>query len=122
MKPVQSTTKPCFIYSDGSLELPSGALRPNYRYTHRIIRTVADLKATLRAGQYTWPGGYQMYLVGSDGSVLSFEGARADLEAVIEHIWNGGDLVCQVNYEDQHLYCDATGNRIPPCYVDDEEE
>lgn len=111
-----------FIYSDGSLELPSGSLRPNYRYHHRIIRTVADLKATLRAGQYAWPGGYQMYMFGSDGSILSFDGARQDLEAVIEHIWNGGDLVCEINYDDPYLFCDVTGNRIPSCSLDDEEE
>ena len=36
-------------------------LRSNYCRTHRNIKSVADLKATLRNGaHYAWPGGYPL--------------------------------------------------------------
>lgn len=54
----------------------SPPVRPVYRRHFAIIESVAELKATLRAGPYTWPGGYQLYFITSDGGALSFDSAR----------------------------------------------
>ena len=48
----------------------SAPLRADYCLGHRDINTVAQFKSTLRNGAYAWPGGYQMYLICSDGAPL----------------------------------------------------
>jgi hypothetical protein len=106
----------------------SGAdpLRRSYRCTYREIKTVAQLKATLRSGQFAWPGGYQLYFVASDGCALSFEGVKQSLtdcySAIKHRLGNGWRIVgCDVNYEDEELYCAHTGKVIPSAYGSDEE-
>ncbi len=98
-------------------------LRPNYSRTHREINSVADFKATLRAGAYAWPGGYQLFLITSDGSTLSFDGARAELRNIIDSIQtNANDgwrvVACDINYEDSDMYCAHTNKLIPAAYGD----
>jgi hypothetical protein len=98
-------------------------LRENYRHTHRNIATVADLKATLRAGSHAWPGGYPLYFVTSDGGVLSFETVRNEFENVrwsIKNKCGDGWLVvgCDVNWEDSELTDDHTGDKIESAYGD----
>ena len=51
-------------------------LRANYAIHCGSIKSVADLKATLRAGGFAWPGGYPLYFVTSDGGALSFATVR----------------------------------------------
>lgn len=110
------------IYSDGSLEIAhSGVLRINFRQHHSAIASVADLKATLRAGSYTSLGCYPLYLLTHDGEPLSFEAARAEFRQIayaIQHKLNDGWRVvaCDVNYEDVDLVCAHTGKPIPAAY------
>ena len=80
-------------------------LRTNYSRTHREIETVADLKATLRAGQYAWPGGYQMALFTEDGAILCYGCARKEIESVmysVKHKCNDGWMIIgtDILYED----------------------
>lgn len=93
-------------------------LRPNYRYHHREIRSVADLKACLRAGKHTWPGGYACYFVTSDGAVLSFEAVREELRNVMDSIrhnlrdgWKVVGMGCTAD-DDEPPVCDHTGMEI----------
>jgi len=102
----------------------SHPLRLNYKKHHRKIKTVEDLKATLRAGAYGWPGGYQMYFTTWCGGALSFKSARENFRNIADSIQtdcNDGWRVigCDINYEDSNLYCDDSGERIPPAYGDD---
>jgi len=102
-------------------------LRAVYCRTYACIKTAAELKATLRAGAYAWPGAYQMYFVTSDGAALSFESVRAELRAVLASISSGTNdgwrvVACQINYEDSDLACDHSGERIPAAYGDDSSE
>jgi len=102
----------------------SHPLRLNYQKHHRKIKTVEDLKATLRAGAYGWPGGYQMYFTTGCGGALSFKSARENFRNIADSIQtdcNDGWRVigCDINYEDSNLYCDDSGERIPPAYGDD---
>lgn len=113
--------------TDGSLEIfHSGVRRANFSRHHTVIRSVADLKATLRAGPYAWPGRYPLYFLASDGAALSFESVRANFRETARAIWdrlpNDGWRVgaCEINYEDTDLYCAHSGARIPAAYGDEE--
>lgn len=101
-------------------------LRPVYRRTYATIETTAELRATLRAGAYAWPGGYPLYFVTSDGAALSFDSVRQELRAVLSSIASGANdgwrvVACQINYDDSHLICDHSGDRIACAYGDDSE-
>lgn len=61
-------------------------IRPNYSGHRRTIETVADFKATLRAGPYAWPGGYAVYFITADGAALSFAAARAEFASIARAI------------------------------------
>jgi hypothetical protein len=61
-------------------------LRENYARHHRTIRTVADLKSCLRAGNYAWPGGYALAYLTDDGATLSPAAVRENLETVFQEI------------------------------------
>lgn len=128
-----------FSSQDGALyvaaEILAGAqvkpVRANYSRTHAQITSVADLKATLRAGEYAWPGGYQMFFAAADGTALSFEGVRDNFAQIVEemqdrarHGLRGGPIpvLCEINYEDGALYCELTGKAIPAAYESDEED
>ena len=97
------------------------SIRPNYRKTHSEITSIADLKATLRAGQYAFPGGYPLYFVCADGGCLSFESVRENLREVIEAIKGKHDpqwqvIACEINYENTGLVCDHSGKPIENAY------
>jgi len=99
-------------------------LRDNFKRRHRDITSTADLRATLRAGPYAWPGGYPLYFITSDGAALSFEAVRSELRNVLWSMQNrvsdGWRVVaCDINYEDGDLRCDHTGKRIPSAYGDE---
>lgn len=124
-----------FVSDDGGLydtRQPNWSHKPireNFRRNHREIETVADLKATLRAGQWTDVGGYPLYLVMADGEALSFDAARSEFRSLVDAIWNRTSVIdgwrpvaCEINYEDGFLYCSHTGNRIPSAYAEDERE
>lgn len=96
-------------------------LRINYCRTHRYIKSCADFKATIRAGEFAWPGGYQMFLITSDGGALSFASAKENAGQVLDSIGSGSNdgwrvVGCDINYEDTDLYCDHSGESIPAAY------
>ena len=96
-------------------------LRANYNRSHSEIRTVADFKAALRAGAYAWPGGYQMFLICSDGAPLCFACARKEARNVLSAIdrkdGSGWRVVaCDINYEDTDMRCEQCSESIPAAY------
>jgi hypothetical protein len=101
---------------DGGLSLVE--VRENYKRHHREIKTVADLKACLRAGKYAWPGGYACYFITSDGAVLSFEAVRREFAVVAYAVkahhnsgWRVVGLGCTAE-DDEAPVCDHTGKEI----------
>lgn len=100
-------------------------LRAVYERHYIKISNAQQFKATLRAGPYAWPGGYPLYFVTDDGAAISFEGARKELREILAAITgnargNGWRVVATaINYEDDCLYCDVTGERIESAYADD---
>ena len=93
-------------------------VRENYEWHHREIKTVADLKACLRAGKYAWPGGYACYFITSDGAVLSFETVRREFAVVAYAVkahhnsgWQVVGLGCTADCDETPV-CDHTGKEI----------
>lgn len=108
-------------------EKDENVVRPNYKRTHREIKTTADLKATLRAGKYAWPGGYPMYFITSDGAALNFSTVREELCNVLDSIKRGSSggwrvVACDINYEGHDLIDAHTSESIECAYPKDEEE
>ena len=98
------------------------AVRTNYRHSHMTIGSVADLKATLRAGAFTFPGGYPLHFVTADGEALSFDTVRREFRLVADAVKRrdntGGWRVigCDVNWEDVTLIDAHTGEPIESAY------
>jgi hypothetical protein len=122
-----NTPEHLFIGDGGALfdvrtaDWSASALRADYRRTFPAIDTVAQFKATLRVGEYAWPGGYPMYFITSDGAALSFASARSEYRNVIDSIAHGHDdgwriVGCQINYEDDEMVCDHSGEPIQSAY------
>tara|TARA_R100001530_G_scaffold135198_1_gene111825 strand:+ start:937 stop:1305 length:369 start_codon:yes stop_codon:yes gene_type:complete len=99
-------------------------IRSNYSRHHTHIKNVADFKATLRAGPFAWPGGYPLYFITSDGGALSFKTAREEFNLIAQTIADKANdgwqvIGCEINYEDDSLYCDHSSERIESAYGDD---
>lgn len=85
------------------------------------IKSISEFRRAYRNGPYAWPGGYPLYFITSDGAALSFkavkENKRQILEAIRDKDRSGWRIVAiEINYEDQDLYCDHTGELIESAY------
>ena len=128
MNPTASRPAYLFVSStDGALhdtrrDWSAQPLRPVYRRTFARIDTAAQLKATLRAGEFSWPGGYPLYFITDDGAALSFDAVRENFRAVLDSIrrdWSDGWRVvaCAVNWEEPDLICEHSGQPIPSAHA-----
>lgn len=73
--------------------------------------TTLEVKRALKAGPYAWPGGYPQYFVTRDGAALSFEAMRERFREEAR-----GVLAVVINWEDDSLTCDHTGQPIASAY------
>jgi hypothetical protein len=99
-------------------------LRENYSRHHTEIKTVADYKATLRAGRFAWPGGYPLYMICHDGESLCFACARKEARNIMPAIYDkdrsGWQVVaCDVNYEGNEMFCAHCNAQIESAYGED---
>ncbi len=99
----------------------SKPLRKVFKRTFSEIKNVAEFKSTLRAGPYTWAGGYPLYLICNDGETFCFDCARKEARHIMESIsTNARDgyhvVATDVNYEDTDLYCDSCSVPIESAY------
>ena len=90
------------------------------------IESTLDLRATLRKGPYTWPGGYPLFFITSDGDALSFDSVRENYreisQAIRSHSNCGWRVVgCDANWEDSNLYCAHSNEKIECAYDSDIE-
>lgn len=70
--------------------------------------------------------GYPHYSVAKDCGVICSDCVKDNLELITEAMKDGWDnqwivIACDINYEDDSLYCDNCNNRIVSAYGDDEE-
>lgn len=113
-----------FIGTDGALydtRKPDWAkhpIRDNYAKHVRDIKSIADVKSSLRSGEYAFPGGYRLAFITGDGCVLSFDAVNDNFIEVAyslnRNIHDGwyitGLLVCD-ECEDITV-CDYTGETL----------
>ena len=85
-----------------------------------------QLKEALRNGPYAWPGGYPLYFIAADGEALSFKAVQDNLKEVMRATYSrqyGNDwrvVGVQVNWEDDHLFCAHTNERIVSAYGEED--
>jgi len=97
-------------------------IRTHYCQHFPRISTVAELKATLRAGEFMNLGGYPLYFISEGNEPLSFKSVRDNLRLVFSDIadcqgcWRV--VATDVNYEDTDLHCAHSGEPIPAAYGD----
>lgn len=91
------------------------------------ILACKQLKEVLRNGPYAWPGGYPLYFIAADGEALSFQAVRENLKEVMRATcfpYYGKDwriVGADINWEDEHLYCAHSNERIPSAYGESDE-
>ncbi len=79
------------------------------------------LKEIIDSGPCAWPGGYPLYFLTKDGSVLSFNTVKKNLYHISKSIDDKNDngwfvVVCDINWEDDQLIDDDTGELIESAY------
>ena len=90
-------------------------LREKYSWHFRNIETVAQFKATLRAGQYAFPGGYELLFIANDGGAICFDCAKKEFHLIADSIRNGHNdgwriVTCDmVDLYEDGLACDHCG-------------
>lgn len=100
----------------------SRIVRPAFRRTFIEIRTGRELRATLRAGAYTWPGGYTIALICADGEMASIGGLLRDRDAYRTAIRDIRDraycrIVGAMTYDEGDArWCAYTNGLIEPSY------
>lgn len=118
-----------FFTTDGALydtrkpewhKLPP--LRPVYNRHFSEITTTAEFKASLRAGEYTFPGGYTLAFTTADSCVLCFDCARKEAHLILDSIKSDCrdgwcvDGMINVDECDDRIWCDHCGGILSdPC-------
>jgi hypothetical protein len=91
------------------------ARREVYARHYREIRNGAELRASIRAGAYAWPGGYALAFLASDGGAICFDCARRELRSItwsIRHRVSDGWRIVGIAGEhetDEACHCDHCG-------------
>lgn len=75
---------------------------------------------------FAWPGGYPMFYVDGDNSVLCPKCANRQVTEAVEEIGEHGEPLVprflpadyEANYEDDSLYCDECSTRIESAYAE----
>ena len=86
---------------------------------------LAVVKQAIRE-PYAWPGGYPLYLVMSDGELLSLDAARKEWATICYAVFSGDEhggwmpAGVDINWENPDLYCAHTNARIPSAYAEDD--
>tara|TARA_R100001594_G_scaffold147613_1_gene200951 strand:+ start:189 stop:608 length:420 start_codon:yes stop_codon:yes gene_type:complete len=100
------------IYANGKL------VRKDAVKSFRNIENANQLKATLRAGEHTFPGSYRLFFITSDGANLSFASVRENFCAILDSVktkcadgWQvvgiSGEHECE-----EPVFCDHSGEKI----------
>jgi hypothetical protein len=105
----------------------ANVLRAGYKTSVPRPETFADVKATLRAGEFTSVGGYPLYFVMGDGEPMCFDSVRKNIDSVCYAMMHDGPrdswrvIAVEINYEDGDLRCVHDMTRIPSAYAEDSE-
>lgn len=94
-------------------------LREKYSFTFNRINNRAQLRATIRNGNNSM--GYPLYLIFGDGEACCFDCAKKEYPRIARDMKEGFDssfqiVACEVNYEDENLFCAHCNNKIASAY------
>jgi ribosomal protein L24E len=100
-------------------------VRPRFSYHDKEPDTSLKLRATLRAGPYAWPGGYELCFVMKDGGAMHFTCVKREFKRIAKELRNPGDpawlpACLDTNWEENDLYCEHCNEKIAPAYGDDD--
>jgi len=102
------------VYRNDNLQL----VRKDVARHYRQIDSINKLKASLRAGEYTFPGGYRLFFITDDGCALSFSAVLDNLQSIYYSMmhgfndgWNIVGIGSTAECEDE-VFCDHTGEEI----------
>lgn len=71
---------------------------------------------------YVWPGGYPLFYITKDCSVLCPKCCNGNKELLNdEHDPQWFVIAYEVNWEDEELYCDHCNEKIESAYSEDED-
>jgi len=90
-------------WKDVLKEWPAGAIKINKRWA-----------------SYAWPGGYPLFYVTADNGVLCPKCANKNLTLTLKGDDQWRIVTCDINYEDNSLYCDNCSGKIQSSYGEDE--
>ena len=82
----------------------------------------SDLKAFIRSGGYSWPGGYPTYLVMGDGGVIDARSAKENYPQILEALRHRGTNLqwepyqVHIHWEGPPLICAHSGREIESAY------
>lgn len=79
-----------------------------------------SLRDQLIASPYTWPGGYPMFAVTTDGGCLCKACCKTESRSIGSTYGTDGWAIAglAVNWEDPSLWCDHCGERIESAYAE----
>jgi len=94
------------------------------------INSISDFRKAIRNGPYAWPGGYPLFFIMGDGEALSFKAAKSNRRAMLEALRDKDTrprdqwlpIACEINWEDQSLFCSHTNDKIEAAYEGEETD
>lgn len=101
-------------------------LRPVYSRHFSEIATTAEFKASLRAGGYTFPGGYTLAFTTTDGGTLCFDCAEKEARLILDSIRNDCrdgwqvDGLFNADHCDSGIWCDHCSTTLAEPFDDEE--
>ena len=101
-------------YRNDNLQL----IRKDVAKHYRQIDSINKLKSCLRAGEYTFPGGYRLFFITNDGACLSFSAVLDNLQSIYYSMMNdindGWNIIGLSSVEecDEEVYCDHSNELL----------
>ena len=94
-------------------------LREKFSFTFARIDNRAQLRATIRNGKNSM--GYPLYLIFGDGEACCFDCAKKEYPRIARDMKEGfyssfQIVACDVNYEDDYLFCAQCNTKIDSAY------
>lgn len=68
-----------------------------------------------RLSKWAWPGGYPIFYLDGEDSILCADCARKSDEEEVEHF---KPVAAGINYEDKEWFCEQCSERIESAYED----
>jgi hypothetical protein len=101
-------------YRNDNLQL----VRKDVAKHYRQIDSINKLKSSLRAGEYTFPGGYRLFFITNDGACLSFSSVLHNLQEIYYSMMNdindGWNIIGLSSVEecDEEVYCEHSNELL----------